>query len=316
MKNNLILLTGNAHPELAKKIAKKIGAPLGELAVFKFADDEIFCKININIRKRDVFIIQPTCRPVSDNIMELLIIIDACKRASTRSITAVVPYYGYSRTDKKDQPRVAITAKLVADLLTVAGASRMIAMDLHAEAIQGFFNIPVDALYVMPIFIKYIKEKIGTDNLVIVSPDAGGAARVRAYAKNLGPEVEIAVVDKRRIGNTGRTEVYNVVGDVKGKKSILIDDIIDTAGSITKAAEVLMERGASEVRAMAAHPVLSDPAMERLEQSPLKEVLVTDTIPIAASQKIKKIKVLSVSDLLAEAIRRIYYGESVSSLFA
>ena len=316
MKDNLVLLTGNAHPELARKISEKIGVPLGQMEVFKFANDETFCKIKDNIRKRDVFIIQPTSRPVNDNLMELLIIIDACKRASARSITAVVPYYGYSRTDKKDQPRVPITAKLIADLLTVAGANRLITIDLHAEAIQGFFDIPVDALYVMPIFIKYIKDEVGTDNLMIVSPDAGGVARARAHAKKLGAEIEIAVVDKRRVGNTGQTEVYNVVGEVKGKKCILVDDIIDTAGSITKAAGVLLEQGASEVRAMAAHPVLSPPAMERLLKSPLKEVVVADTIPIPAQGMIKKIKLLSISEILAEAIRRIYYGESVSSLFA
>lgn len=316
MKDNLILLTGNAHPELAQKIAEKIGSPLGGMEVYKFSNDETFCKIKINIRKREVFIIQSTCRPVNDNIMELLIMIDACKRASARSITAVVPYYGYSRTDKKDQPRVPITAKLVADLLTVAGADRLITIDLHAEAIQGFFNIPVDALYTMPIFIKYIKEEIGSDNLVIVSPDAGGVARARAHAKKLGPGIEIAVVDKRRIGNTGQTEVYNVVGEVKGKKCVLIDDIIDTAGSITKAAQVLMEQGAAEVRAMATHPVLSPPALPRLEKSVLKGVVVSDTIPIPPEQMITKIKVLTISELLAEAIRRIYYGESVTSLFA
>jgi len=316
MQNNLVLLTGNAHPELARKISEKIGVPLGKMSVFKFANDETFCKIQDNIRKRDVFVIQPTCRPVNDNLMELLIIIDACKRASAKSITAVVPYYGYSRTDKKDQPRVPITAKLVADLLTVAGANRLVTIDLHAEAIQGFFNIPVDALYVMPIFIKYIKTKIGLDNLVMVSPDAGGAARARTYAKKLGENVDIAVVDKRRIGNTGASEVINVVGEVAGKKCILVDDIIDTAGSITQAADVLKKRDAKEIWAMAAHAVLSPPALERLEKSPINEVVVSDTIPIPAEQKLNKITVLSVSELLAETIRRLYYGESVSVLFA
>ncbi len=313
MQESLVLLSGNAHPALAKKISEKIQVPLGEMEVFKFADDESFCKINVNIRKRDVFVIQPTCRPVNDNLMELLIIIDACKRASARSITAVVPYYGYSRTDKKDQPRVPITAKLVADLLTTAGANRLISIDLHAESIQGFFNIPVDHLYALPIFIRYIREELGTKDLVIVSPDAGGVARARAHAKRLG--AELAIVDKRRVGNQDQTEVYNVIGEVKGKRCVLIDDIIDTAGSITKAGEVLKERGAKEVRAMVTHPVLSPPAIERIEQSPLEEVVVTDTIPIPPEKYSKKLTVLTVSELLAETIKRIFYGESVSSLF-
>ncbi len=316
MKDNLVLLSGNAHPELALEISKKIGVPLGKIQVFKFKNDETFCKIDSNIRKRDVFVIQPACRPVNDNLMELLIIIDACKRASASSITAVVPYYGYSRTDKKDQPRVPITAKLIADLLTVAGAKRLITVDLHAEAIQGFFDIPVDALYVMPIFIKYIKKEIGLDDLVIVSPDAGGAARARAHAKKLGPDIDLAVVDKRRFGNTGKSEVFNVVGEVAGKKCVLVDDIIDTAGSITQAAVELKKRGAKEIWAMAAHGVFSGPAVERLEKSPIKEVVVSDTVPFPAGQKLDKLKVVSVAELLAETIRRVYYGESVSSLFA
>jgi ribose-phosphate pyrophosphokinase len=316
VKDNLVLLTGNAHPELARSISKKIGVPLSKIQVFKFANDETFCKIEDNIRKREVFVVQPACRPVNDHLMELLIIIDACKRASAAGITAVVPYYGYSRTDKKDQPRVPITAKLVADLLTVAGAQRLITVDLHAEAIQGFFDIPVDALYVMPIFIKYIKKEIGLDNLVIVSPDAGGAARARAHAKKLGPNIDLAVVDKRRFGNTGSSEVFNVVGEVAGKKCVLVDDIIDTAGSITQAAAELKKRGAKEIWALAAHAVLSPPALERLEQSPISEVVVTDTVPISSGSKIKKLKVLSVAGLLAETIRRVYCGESVSSLFA
>lgn len=315
MKNNLVLLSGNAHPDLAKRIGKKIGVLLGEIEVFKFKNDESFCRIKTNIRKRDVFIIQPTSRPVNDNLMELLIIIDACKRASARSITAVVPYYGYSRTDKKDQPRVPITAKLVADLLTVAGADRLITLDLHAEAIQGFFDIPVDHLSARPIFTKYIKKRIGLKDLMIVSPDAGGAGRAREYAKKLGPQFEIAIVDKRRDKETGkRTKIYNVVGDVKGKKCILIDDIIDTAGSIRDAAIELNKRGASEVWAMATHPVLSGEACENLEKAPIKEVVVTDTIPIPPEKMIKKIKVLSVAELLGKTIKRIYYGQSVTNL--
>ncbi len=312
MKNSLILLAGRSNPELARKISEYIGVEMGEMDVFKFANDNTFCKINTNIRKRDVYVVQSASRPVNDNIMELLIIMDACKRASANSITAVVPYYGYARTDKKDQPRVPITAKLFADILTVAGATRIICIDLHAEAIQGFFNIPVDHLYAMPIFIEYLK-KFAMDKLVIVSPDAGGVPRARAHAKRIG--AELAIIDKRRKGNIDQTEVLNVIGDVEDKDCVLVDDIIDTAGSITKAANALMERGAREVVAMATHAELSDPAIERLAQSPLKEVIMTDTIPVSPERLLDKIKILSVAPLLGEAIRRIYQGDSVSSLF-
>jgi ribose-phosphate pyrophosphokinase len=313
MKDNLVLLSGNAHPELAKAISSKIGVPLAEREIFKFSDDEIFCKINSNIRKRDVYVIQPTCRPVNDHLMELLIMMDACKRASCRSITVVMPYYGYSRTDKKDQPRVPITAKLVADLLTAAGADRIIAIDLHAEAIQGFFDIPVDHLYAMPIFIKHLKEKFPHDNLVIVSPDAGGVARARAHAKRV--DAELAIIDKRRLGNADKTEVLNVIGEVDGKHCVIVDDIIDTAGSITKAGKVLKEKGAAKVCAMAVHPVLSGPAMQRLQESPLDEVVVTDTIALGPNKKLDKIKVLSMAPLLGEAIHRIHTGMSIGAMF-
>jgi len=313
MKNNLVLIAGNSHPELAKKISAKLGCPLADVKIQKFSDDETFCRIYTNIRKRDVYIIQSTSRPVNDNLMEMLIIMDACKRASCRSMTAVIPYYGYSRTDKKDQPRVPITAKLVADLLTVAGADRVVTIDLHAEAIQGFFDIPVDHLYAMPIFIKYLKENLGTKNLVIVSPDAGGVARARAHAKRVG--ADLAIIDKRRKGNDDQTEILNVIGEVEGKNCVLLDDIIDTAGSITKAAKVLKQQGADKVYGMAVHAVLSGPAMERLQKSPLQEVIVTDTIPLPKERRLKKIKVLTVSELLAETIKRVYLGESVSSLF-
>lgn len=312
MKNNLILLTGRSHPDLAEKISEYIGVDLGEMELFKFANDNTFCKINVNVRKRDVYVIQSTSKPVNDNLMELLIILDACKRASAKSITAVVPYYGYARTDKKDQPRVPITAKLVADLLTVAGSQRIICMDLHAEAIQGFFNIPVDHLYATPVFIDYFKE-LGEDGLVIVSPDAGGVARARAHAKRIG--ADLAIIDKRRVGNVDQAEVLHVIGDVEKKSCVLVDDIIDTAGSMTKAARVLIEQGAKDVRAVATHAELSDPAVERLAESPIKEVIVTDTIPIPKEKMIDKIRVLSVAPLLGEAIRRIYEGDSVSSLF-
>jgi ribose-phosphate pyrophosphokinase len=312
MENSMILLAGTAHLELAKKISAYTGVPLGDMEVFKFANDNTFCKVNENIRERDVFVIQPTCRPVNDNIMELLIIMDACKRASARDITAVVPYYGYARSDKKDQPRVPISAKLVADIISAAGAKRIICMDLHAEAIQGFFNIPVDHLYSMPVFIKYLQEK-NVGDMVIVSPDAGGVARARAYAKRVG--ADLAIVDKRRVGNNDATEMFHVIGDVKGKSCILVDDIIDTAGSITKAASILIDKGAKEVRAMAAHAVLSDPAKERLSKSDLMEVVVTDTVPIPEDKMIDKIRILSIAPLLGEAINRIHKGESVTSLF-
>jgi len=312
MENSLILLAGTAHPELAWKISAYIGVPLSDMDVFKFANDNTFVKINENIRKRDVFVIQSACRPVNDHLMEMLIIQDACKRASARSITAVIPYYAYARSDKKDQPRVPITAKLVADLITAAGCDRLVCMDLHAEAIQGFFNIPVDHLYSLPVFIKHLSER-GIKDLVIVSPDAGGVARARAHARRLG--ADLAIVDKRRMGNMDQTEIYNVIGDVKGKSCVLVDDIIDTAGSITEAARILLDKGAREVRAMAAHAVLSDPARERLQKSELAEIVVTDTVPIPEEKMIDKIRVLSIAPLLGECIKRIHKGDSVSSLF-
>jgi ribose-phosphate pyrophosphokinase len=312
MTNDLVLLAGTAHRGLAQKISEYIGVPLANMEVFKFANEDTFVKINENIRKRDVFVIQPTSRPANDNLMELLIIMDACKRASAASITAVIPYYGYARSDKKDQPRVPITAKLVADLFTTAGARRLITMDLHAEAIQGFFDIPVDHLYALPVFIDYLKAKAQRD-LVIVSPDAGGVARARAFAKRLA--ADLAIVDKRRKGNQDATEVLHVIGDIQGKSCVLVDDIIDTAGSITKAAATLIERGAHEVCAMAPHAVLSNPAGQRLQQSPLREVVVTDTVPIPEEKMIDKIKVLSIAPLLGETIKRVHKGDSVTSLF-
>jgi len=312
MDRHLVLLSGTAHPELGQKIAQYLGVRLADREIFKFANDNTFCKINVNIRQRDVYVVQPTCRPVNDNLMELLIILDACKRSSAKSVTAVIPYYGYARSDKKDQPRVPITAKLVADLLTVAGANRIICLDLHAEAIQGFFNIPVDHLYATPVFIEYLNEFKG-DGLVIVSPDAGGVARARAYAKRLG--ADLAIVDKRRVGNQDQAEVMNVIGEVEGKCCVLVDDIIDTGGSITRAAAALKEHGARQVRAMAAHGEFSGSAFERLEKSALDEVVVSDTIPVPAGKTLSKLKVLSIAELLAETIKRIYSGDSVSSLF-
>ena len=312
MDRHLVLLSGTAHPELSRKIAEYLGVSLADMEVFKFANDNTFCKINVNIRQRDVYVIQPTSRPVNDNLMELLIILDACKRSSAKSITAVIPYYGYARSDKKDQPRVPITAKLVADLLTVAGATRIITLDLHAEAIQGFFNIPVDHLYATPVFIEYLR-RLEANDLVIVSPDAGGVARARAYAKRL--EADLAIVDKRRAGNVDQAEVMHVIGEVENKLCVLVDDIIDTAGSITRAAAAIKEQGAKEVRALATHGELSGPAVERLEKSVLSEVVVSDTIPVPPEKQFKKLKVLSIAPLLAETIKRIYSGDSVSSLF-
>jgi ribose-phosphate pyrophosphokinase len=312
MHNELILLAGTAHPELAKKISAYVGVPLADMEVSKFANDNTFCKVNENVRQRDVYVIQPTCRPVNDNLMELLIVMDACKRASARSITAVVPYYAYARSDKKDQPRVPITAKLVADIISAAGANRIICMDLHAEAIQGFFNIPVDHLYALPVFIQHFKDR-RPEGLVIVSPDAGGVARARAYAKRL--EADLAIIDKRRMGNMGESEVLHVIGDVKGKSCVIVDDIIDTAGSMTNAVDILVDQGAREVRAVAVHAVLSDPARDRLMKSSLVEVLVTDTVPVPPEKMIDKIRVLSIAPLLGKTITRVFKGDSVSSLF-
>ena len=308
-----MVLSGRANPALSEKIASYLEAPLCKMEVFKFANDNTFVKINDNIRKRDVFVLQPTCRPVNDNLMELLIIMDACRRASANTITAVVPYYAYARSDKKDQPRVPITAKLVADMITVAGANRLVTMDLHAEAIQGFFNIPVDHLYAMPVFIERIKQLAETRPTVIVSPDAGGVQRARAYAKRA--QAALAIIDKRRVGNEDRTETLHVVGDVADKNCVLVDDIIDTAGSLMEAATALKDAGAKDIYAAATHAVFSGPAVDRINQSVLKEVFVTDTIPLPVEKRSPKVTVLSIADLLGEAIHRIVRGDSVSSLF-
>ncbi len=312
MPDDFILLTGNANPELAKRISKHLGISLTGMDVFKFSNDNTFVKIKENIRRREVFIIQPTCFPVNDSIMELLIIMDACVRASANTITAVVPYFGYARSDKKDQPRVPITAKLVADLITVAGAGRIITMDLHSEQIQGFFKIPVDHLYAAPILIDYLKE-LDLGNYVVVAPDVGSAKRARGTAKRI--DADLAIVDKRRVGNVDKSEVLTVIGDVRGKNCIILDDLVDTGGTLVRAAEMLVGKGAKEIFAVATHPVLSGPAIERIEGSVIKELIVTDTIPLPEEKQLDRIKVLSISKLLAEAISRIYRGESVSSLF-
>ena len=310
----LKLFSGTANADLSKKIADQIGVPLGAAQIRRFADGEIFAEIDVNVREMDVFILQPTCHPVNDNLLELLIMIDTLKRASADRITGVIPYYGYARQDRKVQPRTPITSKLVADLLTAAGADRILALDLHAGQIQGFFNIPFDHLYAMPIFIDYLTKELAGRDLAVVSPDAGGTERARAYAKRLN--VDLAVIDKRRTG-PNQSEVMNLIGEVQGKETIIIDDIVDTAGTLCQAAEAIMTIGkAKSVSAICTHAVLSGHALERINESPLDTVVVSDTIPLGAkAKKSEKVRVLSVAKLLAEAIRRIHTGDSVSSLF-
>jgi ribose-phosphate pyrophosphokinase len=311
--NHMKLISGTANSELAQKISEYLATPLVQTKITRFSDGEVFVEIKENVRGADVFIIQPTCPPVNENLVELLIMIDAARRASARRITAVIPYYGYARQDRKTAPRTPITAKLVANVIVVAGARRVLTMDLHAGQIQGFFDIPVDHLYAMPVFLEYLKDKFRGEEIVIVSPDAGGVERAREYAKRLN--ATMAIVDKRR-PRPNESEVMNIIGDVKDKIAVIIDDMIDTAGTICKAASAIMDRGSKEVYAVATHPVLSGPAVERLAQSPIKEVVVSDTIPLREeAQKLDKIKVLSVSKLLGEAIRRIHTDDSISSLF-
>ncbi len=312
MSNGIKLLSGNAHRGLALKVSEHIGTLLTNTAVTTFSDGEVMVQINENVRGYDVFVIQPTCPPVNHNLMELLLIIDALKRASARRITAVMPYYGYARQDRKVQPRVPISSKLVADLLTAAGTNRVLTIDLHAAQIQGFFNIPVDHLYAAPVLHEYIR-KHRFENLVIVSPDAGGVERARSFAKRL--DASLAIIDKRREA-ANVSKVMHVIGDVKGKDTIILDDMIDTAGTITQAAEALKEGGARKVCAACTHAVLSGPAIERINASPLEEVITADTLPL--DDKVaacKKLKVRSIAPLLAEAIKRIHEESSVSSLF-
>jgi ribose-phosphate pyrophosphokinase len=316
MKNptndQLKFFTGNSNPELAKKICAYLGIPIGAIQVRRFSDGEIFVEIGENVRGKDVFVMQSTCSPVNDNLMELLIIMDALRRASARRITAVMPYFGYARQDRKVAPRVPISAKLVADLITAAGARRVLTMDLHAGQIQGFFNIPVDNLFAAPVLLEYIKKHY-KNHLVMVSPDVGGVERARAFAKRLG--AQIAIVDKRR-ERPNSSEVMNIVGQVKGWNSVLLDDMVDTAGTLVKAAQALGEQGARSITACATHAVLSGPALDRINDSPLRELVVTDTIPLGAkAAQCPKIKALSVAGLLGEAIKRIHEEDSVSSLF-
>lgn len=310
-----VVLSGNANRPLAQKICEKLGKPLAPCEVRRFSDGEIFVEIKENVRGRDVYVIQSTCRPVNDTLMELLVMIDALKRASAKEVTAVVPYYGYARQDRKVAPRTPISAKLVADLLTAAGATRVVSMDLHAGQIQGFFDIPFDNLFASPVILEYVqKEMAGRTDVVMVSPDAGGVERARAFAKRLN-NASVAMIDKRRTG-PNVAKAMNVIGDVKGKTAVILDDMIDTAGTLTEAVHAVLDHGAREVYAAATHGVLSGPAIERLEKSPIQRVIVTDTIPLSEeAAKCKKITQLSVADLLAEAIYRIHNYDSVSSLF-
>ena len=312
VSDELVVFSGNAHGELAGSVCQYLDIPLGQAEAFKFANDNTFVRILENVRQRDVFIIQPICYPVNDNLMELLIFIDAFKRASAGRITAVVPYYGYGRTDKKDQPRVPITARLVADLLTAAGADRLLTVDLHAGQIQGFFNIPVDELTALPILVDYFKAKEISD-LVVVAVDIGISKRARDVAEHLG--APLAIIEKRRTGNDDSSETLNVIGDVKGKVALTFDDEIDTGGTVINAAEALMDQGVTEVYCCATHPVLSGPALQRIAQSNFQEVVVTDTIPVSSGKLNGKFTVLSVAPLLGEAIYRIHKGQSVGELF-
>lgn len=307
------IFSGNANLPLAQEITAHLGIGLGKAQVKRFSDGEVWVEIDQNVRGDDVFVIQPTSSPANENLMELLIMIDALKRASCERITAVIPYYGYGRQDRKVQPRTPITSKLVADLLTAAGASRILSMDLHAGQIQGFFNIPFDHLFATPVLLDYIREHFSGEQLVIVSPDAGGTERARAYAKRI--EATLAMIDKRR-SSPNVSEVMNVIGEVKGRTAIIVDDIVDTAGTLTQAAQALIKNGANKVYACITHGVLSGKAIENIENSVLSELILTNTIALREqARQCAKIRVLSVGKLLAEAIRRIHESLSVSSLF-
>jgi ribose-phosphate pyrophosphokinase len=306
----LKLITGTANPEFAEKIAEYLNTKLTDALITRFSDGEIRVQINENVRGSDVFVIQSLCHPTNDNIMELLLILDALKRSSAYRITAVIPYYAYARQDRKDKPRVPISAKLLADIIEKAGAHRVLTVDLHSAQIQGFFDIPVDNLFALPVIYRYIKEK-NLDNMVVVSPDAGGVERARKLANKLN--ADLAIIYKRR-PEPNVVETLDVIGEINGKNAIIIDDMIDTAGTITSAAKMLIDKGAKSVIAACTHPVLSGPAVERLTNSPISEVIVTDTIPVN-NKKFDKLTVLTVSNLVGEAIRRINIESSVSSLF-
>ena len=311
---NTVLFTGNANPALAQEMAKSLGVELGKATVGRFSDGEVTVEVHQNVRARDVFVVQSTCAPTNENLMELLIMVDALKRASARRITAVIPYYGYARQDRRPRSmRVPISAKVVANLLETVGVERVLTMDLHADQIQGFFDIPVDNIYASPVLLSDLKSKAYPD-LVVVSPDVGGVVRARALAKQLGSE--LAIIDKRR-PKANVSEVMHVIGETEGRNCVIMDDMIDTAGTLVKAAEVLKERGAKRVFAYCTHPILSGPAVDRIANSQLDEVVITNTIPLSdAARACKKIRQLSVAFLFAETIRRISDGESVTSLFA
>jgi ribose-phosphate pyrophosphokinase len=312
MVGEMKVFSGRAHPALTQEICDYLNLAPGDVSSYNFSDGEIFCQIGENVRGSDVFVVQPTSQPVNDNLMELLILLDAFKRSSAARITAVMPYYGYARQDKKDQPRVPITSKLIADLISRAGADRVLTMDLHASQIQGFFDVPVDHLFAAPVFIEAVRE-MAIPDLVIVSPDAGGVERARAVAKRLG--TAIAIVDKRRTA-PNEAEVMNVIGEVGGRNTLIIDDIIDTAGTLVKTAEALKDKGAERVLAVGVHGVLSGPAISRIEESPIEAVFVTNTTPLEEKlRRSAKLMPLSVAPLLGEAIRRIHENSSVSSLF-
>ena len=312
MAQELKVFTGNAHPELAAAICHHLHIPLGQAEVFEFSNENIFVRILENVRGCDVFIVQPICSPVNKSLMELLIMIDAMKRASAERITAAIPYYGYSRTDKKDQPRVPITARLVADMITVAGANRVLTVDLHAGQIQGFFNIPVDELTAFPILSHYFEEKAFPD-LVVVAADLGITKRARDLAAKL--EAPLAIIEKRRLGNIEKVETLSVIGEVQGMRALMIDDEVDTAESLTVASFTLAEHGAAEIYACCPHPILTGSSISRIAQSPIRELVVTDTVPVSEEKRTGKVTVLSIAPLIGEAIYRIHNGFSVGAMF-
>jgi len=308
----LRVFSGNAHPDLAQAICDYLEIPLGQCEAFKFSNENIFVRFCENIRARDVFLVQPVVSPVNDRLMELFIMIDAAKRASAGRITAVVPYYAYGRSDKKDQPRVPITARLVANFMETAGADRLLTVDLHAGQIQGFFNIPVDELTALYILSRYFKDK-GIPNLTVVSTDVGDAKRARNVADRL--DAPLAIVEKRRIGNEQRAEAVNIIGEVKGRNALIVDDEVDTGSTLVATMDLLQQQGTADIYACCTHPVLSGPAVQRIEQSPIRELVVTDTIPLPIEKRLPKITVLSLAPLLGEAIHRIHTGHSVGELF-
>jgi ribose-phosphate pyrophosphokinase len=311
MSHELRIFTGNAHPALGESICKSLGVPLGRAHLARFSDGEVWFQIKDNVRGADVFVVQPTAPPVNENLMELLVMLDAFKRSSASRLTAVIPYYGYARQDRKDKPRVPISAKLVADLLSAAGTDRVLTMDLHAAQIQAFFDVPVDHLFAAPVIMDHV-SKLKLPDLTVVSPDAGGVERARAYAKRL--DAALAIVDKRR-DQPNVAEVHNVIGDVEGRTALIVDDIVDTAGTLTKVAVAIKEAGAREVLASCSHAVLSGNAIERLAMSSLSKLLITDSIPLAPEKRIDKIVQLSIADLMAKAIKNIHEESSVTSLF-